>query len=226
MKKPNFFLIFAFAGLLKTNAESKIYVGIDAQLQMLNIKTKKAVISSNDGSMTNIQPSYIYQKDTVMPNVFLGVDFAEKFKFEVGYSKRIASNHNKEVKNITTSDQPVSVKSSIKTEVISFDFKPYKKFDNFSAYGILGVSHYKISIKEKWYAEGTYNGLLIDSDSQTRSKVSPTIGFGAEYFLSSSFFARAQAKYNYLNIKTPKLTYGAEKIRSAINLNLGIGYYF
>jgi opacity protein-like surface antigen len=227
MNKKIFLTLF-FAAFLPhlANAKTKIYAGADAQIQMLNFKMKKSVISSTDGSKTNIDVNKTYQKDSLMPNAFLGIDFDEKFKFEVGYSKRNAPKDNNSATNLTYNSQPVSIKSQVKTEVLSFDFKPYKKFDKIIGYAIFGLSHYQFQIKEKIYIDGTYKGMLYSSSQQRKSKLSPGIGFGIEYKITPSFFARAQMKYNYINIKTPKIEYGAEKIRSATNLNFGAGYYF
>lgn len=221
------FLIFFFAAFLPhlANAKTKIYAGADAQIQMINFKMKKSIYSKAGGK-TNIEANEAYQKDSPMPSAFLGIDFAEKFKFEVGYSKRNASKNNKPAGTLTYDDEPVSIKSQVKTEVLSFDFKPYKKFDKITGYAIFGISHYQFSIKEKIYIDGTYNGILHSSSEQKKSRLSPGIGFGIEYEITPSFFARAQMKYNYINIKTPKIEYGAEKIRSATNLNFGAGYYF
>ncbi len=227
MNKKIFLTIFfaAFFPFL-ANAKTKIYAGADAQIQMMNFKMKKSITSSTGDSKTNIKAVESYQKDSLMPNAFLGIDFAEKFKFEVGYSKRNASKNNKPAANLVVDKEPVSIKSQVETEVLSFDFKPYKKLDKITGYAIFGVSHYQFLIKEKIYVDGKYNGVLFSSSEQKKSRLSPGIGFGAEYEITPSFFVRTQIKYNYINIKTPKIEYGAEKIRSATNLNFGAGYYF
>ena len=228
MKKISLILLSVFVTYSSANAEVKIYGGIDAQVQMLNLKTKKAIVSTGGGN-TNLEPDTYYDKDTLAPAVFLGLDVADALKIEVGYSRKTANQRGSANTGLyyDSETNPVAMHSQIKSEEINLDFKPYKKFDDALVYGIIGVTHYKFAIKESYIIEGsTYKGVLFSQESETKNVISPSIGVGVEYTLTPSIFARVQGKYNFMNTKFDNFTYGLNKIQGAATFGLGIGAYF
>ena len=214
--------IFSFLFASKAIADDKrFYAGIDASSQKLALDIYSTTLS--DG--TNFSPSAedYYETNSFVPYLFAGFDNGSNLKIEASYSRSSEEKGNPSTGLFLVSDgSSLSSKSEIKTQTIGLDFKPYAKInDKFLAYGILGVSQNKLDIKESIYCDGT----LCDSYSESVSKLAPTLGFGAEYFLSSNVAVRTQFKYTHLNAKTPD-SLGIKEIKSVTNLNIGVGYYF
>lgn len=215
--------LFIFSLLLSGKAiadDKRFYAGIDASSQKLALDIYSTTLS--------VSPSAedYYETNSFVPYLFAGFDNGSNLKIEASYSRSSEEKSNNSTGLVLVSDDSslfsLSSKSEIKTQTIGLDFKPYAKInDKFLAYGILGVSQNKLDIKESIYCDGT----LCDSYSESVSKLAPTLGFGAEYFLASNVAVRTQFKYTHLNAKTPD-SFGIKEIKSVTNLNIGVGYYF
>jgi opacity protein-like surface antigen len=223
--------IFTFAFLLNVGfaeAATRFYFGLDAQGQMLNIETKKSIEASDGSGKVALDEEDYYPQGSVMPSPFIGLDVADMLKFEFSYAEGTASKKNQKETGLYYVDEsnPAYLHSRIRTKTLSFDIKPYKKFDKISLYGIIGASYYKISIRERYYIGGSYDNLLLIDESQTNNKIAPNLGFGVEYELLQSLFARIQVKSSFINMPFNNFTYGVSKVSTVTNVNVGVGYYF
>lgn len=211
--------IFSFLFASKAIADDKrFYGGLDISRQEMSLDATQAGLysvyfnGSYLGDFNIAEGSSYYKNKSIIPVIFAGLDDGKNLKLELSYSQ------SSEGKSITNT---ISTNSETKTQTIGLDFKPYAKInDKFSAYGILGLSYNKIEIEENFYYLGSSY-----SQSESLSKLAPTLGFGAEYFLASNVAVRTQFKYTHLNAKTPD-SFGIKEIKSVTNLNIGVGYYF
>lgn len=214
-------------------SNTKFYLGFDASLQDIDIDTQKIRLVSSDGNPTGETENLdsYYKTKSINPAVFLGLDIAKFLKIEASYSAGLNTKKDEDVDffyNIAGRKiHPDFVKSSLKHQTISLDFKPYLQLkaidEKLFVFTILGVSYNKINISE----QEQLLGIKTIDTKQTIYKTVPVVGFGAEYLILPSLSLRTQLKYTYFNQSTdPIESVYIRKINSITNLNFGVAYYF
>jgi opacity protein-like surface antigen len=233
-------IIFSISLINLAKAENKFYVGIDASRQKLDIDLQPSVL--DDRTVFSPKSDDFYKTTSIAPQIFAGLVFDDAFKIEASFlqtnESKINNNTGMGIAVVNNSAHvvsssykgayPVSTNFKIKNQAIALDLKPYIKFnDKFLGFFIAGVSYNKIDINQIISVK-IGNTVVSDSTSQTISKVSPSIGFGLEYFVIPNLTLRTQFKYTaFVNKKSTEVNDEKEdQINGISNLNLGVAYYF
>lgn len=203
-------------------AKEGFYAGFNANYQILNADAYDPKLSNK-----RAHTSKYYNTKSLSPDFFTGFDNGENIKIELSTKKNSTTQSTNENVTISNTEVNLVINHKLETSAISLDFRPYSTVnDNFLVYGIFGFTNYVFKLTESGNA--TFKNIYISGSSTGEiNTTAPTIGYGAEFKITKEFFARAQAKYSYIN-KTFNYEGGqkALKIKGATDLALGVGLYF
>jgi len=204
--------------------KSSFYAGLDIQNQILDLKPSMPI---NYDDINLYSTSRNYQNKSINPNFFIGYNPNKNIDIEIGYSFSDEEKINDTGKIYTTlgslgfKKYKLSYKSIIKTQNISFDFKPsYKINQNNFLYVIMGFNVMYLKLRESTILDHEESDI---TNYKTKT-LAPTIGYGYKLNVGNDFSARAQFKYSYYNNEIGSNSFLT--LKSSTQFSLGIAYNF
>jgi len=219
--KTSIIFILYLLGVSQANAASKYYAGLDLSAQQMGLKAELPGVIDNPGKKLYVDN--FYNTMTAGPTIFAGVNLDNyNLKVETFYS--YFSEDNKVTNGlISAKGSPFRTSTSITTNVVGLDFKPYIKFtEKFSGSLIAGANYYYIRTHESSSLRNTNF-----ETSQTVSKFAPSIGFGLEYAFNPKFTLRGQYKHSFIRTKfNEDKSLFLTKLRDIDTFSVGLAYNF
>lgn len=201
-------------------AADSFYLGAEATQNKIGYK-KVSSVRLADGSSFNINSNDYYNDSATGFGIFAGKEF-KRFDVELGYNYLSTDKTNNNTGLVVVpGNTALQTKSQIKLHLVSVDFKPTFKINDFSFYPIIGATLARANIDESFLT----TGREISHASVSKNKLGFDIGVGAKLQITEKLFARIQAKYTRIDLSSSNLS-GINGLDYVATASVGLGYSF